>query len=245
MTPLPQLEGSASPRPSRRSSALPPPERDVFVLGAGGHAKVVVSTLLELGVKPAGIYDDDPAKRGTEVLRVPVLGNTSELHDTNGRAFVIGVGDNLTRYQIAARFPSAEWLAVIHLRAYVHESASLGPGTVVFAGAVIQPGVRIGRHCIINTGATVDHDCVIGDFCHLGPGCNLGGSVTLAEGVFMGIGSVAIPNMSVGAWTVVGAGAAVVTDLPDRVVAVGVPARVRRKLERLTPSIGDAGDRLT
>jgi sugar O-acyltransferase (sialic acid O-acetyltransferase NeuD family) len=160
-----------------------------------------------------------------------VLGAIGALHDAKERLCVIGMGDNMIRRQIAARFPSAEWLPVIHPKAYVHNCASLGPGTVVFAGAVVQPGVRIGRHCIINTAATVDHDCVIGDFCHVAPGCNLGGAVTLAEGVFMGIASVAIQNVSVGAWTTVGAGAAVVTDLPDHVVAVGVPAKVRRKLE--------------
>ena len=144
---------------------------------------------------------------------------------------VLAVGDNATREKLARRMSWVNWLTVVHPNAYVHDSVRLGPGTVVFAGVVVQPDAKIGAHCIINTGATVDHGCVIGDFCHLAPGCNLGGSVTLAEGVFMGIGSVAIQSTNVGAWTAVGAGAAVVTDLPDRVLAVGVPARVRRKLE--------------
>jgi sugar O-acyltransferase (sialic acid O-acetyltransferase NeuD family) len=122
-------------------------------------------------------------------------------------------------------------VTVVHPKAYVHDLGRLGPGTVVIAGAVVQPDAQIGAHCIINTGATVDHGCVIGDFCHVAPGCNLSGAVTLAEGVFMGIGSVAIQNARVGAWTMVGAGASVITDLPDHVVAVGVPARVQRKLE--------------
>jgi sugar O-acyltransferase (sialic acid O-acetyltransferase NeuD family) len=228
-------DGLTSARASQQQSAHPLAVREVHVLGAGGHAKVLISALLEAGVKVAGIYDDDPTKRGTEVLRVPVLDAIRELCHTKGGRWVIGVGDNVTRRQIAARFASADWLTVIHSKAYVHHSALLGPGTVVFAGAVIQPGARVGGHSIINTGATVDHDCVVGDFCHVAPGCNLGGAVTLAEGVFMGIGSVAIQNISVGAWTTVGAGAAVVTDLPDHVVAVGVPARVRRKLDPLQP----------
>jgi sugar O-acyltransferase (sialic acid O-acetyltransferase NeuD family) len=202
------------------------------VLGAGGHAKVVLSALLSCGVNPAGIYDDDTAKLGTEVLRVPVLGKIHELEHANDDIWVIGLGDNATRQQIATRFHTAEWLTVGHPAAYVHESASLGRGTVIVAGAMIQSGARIGQHCIINTGATVDSGCVVGDFCHVGPGCNLGKAVTLAEGVFMGIGSIAIRNTKVGAWTTVGAGAAVVTDLPDHVVAVGVPARVLRKLQR-------------
>ena len=203
---------------------------DVFVFGAGGHAKVVLSTLLELGMQAAGIYDDNPAKHGTKVLGVPVLGLIGELQDVSGSAWIIGVGDDMMRHQIARRFPSCPWLTLVHPKACVHESVSLGPGTVVVAGAVIQPGVRIGRHCIINTGATVDPECVIGDFCHVAPGCNLGRKVTLAEGVFLGIGGVVVAGTHVGSWTKVGAGALVAEDLPERVVAVGVPASVRRNL---------------
>jgi sugar O-acyltransferase (sialic acid O-acetyltransferase NeuD family) len=201
----------------------------VFVLGAGGHAKVILSLLTQAGVWVAGIYDDDPAKRGTEVLRIPVLGSIADLRDMRGHPCVIGVGDNMTRHEIAARFASARWLTLVHPRTFVHPSVSLGEGTVVVAGAVVQPGSRIGRHCIINTGATVDHDCVIGDFCHVAPGCSLGRGVTLAEGVFMGIGSVATRDTHIGAWTIVGAGAVVASDLPGSVLAVGVPATIRPK----------------
>jgi UDP-perosamine 4-acetyltransferase len=144
---------------------------------------------------------------------------------------VIGIGNNRTRQEVAMRLSQIEWLTIVHPNAYVHKSVRLGPGTVVLAGAVIQQDSQIGAHCIINTGATVDHDCEVGDFCHIGPGCNLGGTVTLGEGVFMGLSSVAIPGTNMGAWTIVGAGAAVVTVLPERVLALGVPARVRRKLE--------------
>jgi len=192
---------------------------------------VAISTLRALGIEVAGLYDDDPEKRGSFCAGVQILGSISSLTTALVSECVFAIGDNSKRREIARRLSWVQWLTVVHPKAYVHESVRLGPGTVVFAGAVVQPDAQIGAHCIINTGATVDHDCVIGDFCHLAPGCNLGGRVTLAEGVFMGIGSVAIQSISVGAWTVVGASAAVVTDLPDRALAVGVPARVRRRLE--------------
>ena len=204
---------------------------EVVVLGAGGHTKVILSVLLEAEVRVAGIYDDDPAKTGAAVRHVPVLGTISGLHDTRGHWCVVGVGDNATRHDIAVRFASADWLTIVHPAAYVHPSACLGPGTVVLAGAVVNAGACVGRHCIINTGATVGEDCVVGDFCHVGPGCRLGRTVKAADGVFMGISSVAAHNVAVGAWTMIAAGAAVTTDMPERVVAVGVPARVQRRLE--------------
>ena len=219
-----------SSRLSQRQPPLPAPERGVYVLGAGGHAKVVISTLRALGMEVAGLYDDDAAKKGAMCAAVPVLGSIGSLNSEMTRECVLAIGDNATRQQLAERMSWVHWLTIVHPKAYVHDSARLGPGTVIMAGVVVQPDAQIGAHCIINTGATVDHGCVVGDFCHVAPGCNLGGTVTLAEGVFMGIGSVAIQSISVGAWTAVGAGAAVVTDLPDRVLAMGVPARVRRKL---------------
>lgn len=96
------------------------------------------------------------------------------------------------------------------------------------AGVVINAGTAIGDGAVINTGATVDHDCKIGAYCHVAPGVNLAGCVTLEEGVFLGIGSRVIPGIQIGEWTTVAAGAVVVRDLPSRVVAMGIPARVKQ-----------------
>jgi acetyltransferase-like isoleucine patch superfamily enzyme len=90
----------------------------------------------------------------------------------------------------------------------------------------VQPGTSIGQHVILNTAATVDHDSIVEDFVHIGPGCNLAGNVAVGEGTFFGIGSRAVPGCRVGPWTTVGAGAAVVHDLPANVTAGGVPAKV-------------------
>ena len=114
---------------------------------------------------------------------------------------------------------------MVHPAAWVDLSVELGPGAVVFAGAVIQPRTVVGAHAIVNTAASIDHDCRIGRFAHLAPGVHLAGTVTVGDGAFLGIGTVAIPGVTIGEWTQVGAGAAVVRDLPARVRAVGVPAR--------------------
>ena len=95
------------------------------------------------------------------------------------------------------------------------------------AGAVVQAGAAIGNHVIINTCASVDHDCVVSDYCHVAPGVHLGGAVKLEEGGPLGIGSCVIGLRTIGAWSTVGAGAAVVKDLAPGTVAIGVPARPR------------------
>jgi sugar O-acyltransferase (sialic acid O-acetyltransferase NeuD family) len=140
---------------------------------------------------------------------------------------VLAIGDNRTRQRFAdpAR---CRFATIVHPRAIVDPSVKLGPGTVVFAGAVIQPDTTLGAHVIVNTGASIDHDCWLDDFVHIAPGVRLAGNVSLDTGAFLGIGSVAIPGARVGEWTTVGAGAAVIQDVPADVVAAGVPARVLR-----------------
>jgi len=197
----------------------------LYLIGAGGHAKVVLSTVLEAGLSVDGLFDDDPQKKGVGILGVPVIGTISDAKRKGPARGVLAIGNNRTRYRLAQELPEWEWLTVVHPKAYVHPSAKLGAGTVVFTGAVVQPEAQIGAHVIVNTGATVDHDCTVGDFVHLAPGSHLAGNVTVEEGAFIGMGAVLVPGVKVGAWAIVGAGAVVVETLPPRVTAVGVPAK--------------------
>lgn len=200
----------------------------VYVIGGGGHAKVVIATLQAAGKTIAGVLDDEAAKHGTTLLGVPVLGPVERARESEHEA-VIAVGDNGTRRRIAERLAGVRWATAVHPAAVVHPSVTVGEGTVVFAGAVVQPDTRLGRHVIVNTGATVDHDGELADYVHVAPGSHLAGNVRLGEGTFLGIGSAAVPGVSVGAWATVGAGAVVVKDLPANVTAVGAPAKPIRE----------------
>ena len=204
----------------------------VLVIGAGGHAKVVIATLRTSGLEVTGVLDDRIETWGRSVLGCPVLGGLEQLEQASGRA-VLAIGSNTARRDIAARFPDTEWTSAIHPAATVHESVKVGAGTVIFAGAVVQPDTVLGRHVIVNTGATVDHDCVLGDYVHVAPGVHLAGTVRLEEGVFLGVGCVVTPGVTVGSWTTVGAGAVVVRPLPANTVAMGSPARPRE--EKIEP----------
>jgi len=197
----------------------------IYVVGAGGHAKVVVSTLLAAGCTVEGLFDDDLRKLGTEVLGVRVVGTVGEAQRMAPGRGVLAIGDNRARRELAARFPGWEWIPVIHPRAYVDRAAVVGPGTVVFAGAVVQPEARIGAHAVVNTGANVDHDCLVEDYAHLAPGLNLAGRVCVEEGALVGVGVSVIPGVRIGAWSVVGAGAAVIRDVAAGSTVAGVPAR--------------------
>lgn len=197
-------------------------ESSFAVVGAGGHGKVVISTLQAAGFTVSGVYDHDRDRADDAVLGAIVLGVPEEI-DRRGCPAVLGIGDNRARERLAEL--DLDWRAVVHPAAWVHESVELGPGSVVCAGAVVQPDARIGRHCIVNTGAAVDHDCVLGDFAHVAAGARLAGGVTVGRGALLGTGCAVIPGIHIGDWAVVGAGAAVVADVAPRATVKGVPAR--------------------
>lgn len=212
----------------------------VYLIGGGGHAKVVAATLLDAGYDVIAVFDDDAARWGTKLSGIPILGSIGSIRQHEPLPAVIAIGNNRVRKAIAEEL-DLEWLTVVHPKANVDASVELGQGTVVFAGAVIQPDTRVGDHAIINTAASVDHDCVVGDYAHLAPGVHLAGGVSVGNGTLMGIGSSAVPGIDVGAWATVGAGASVLENVPREVVVVGVPARpmARRSASAILP-IGGA-----
>lgn len=200
-------------------------KKEVWVLGGGGHAKVAVATLQSAGWTVAGIYDDDPSKQGRQVLSAKIVGATPELDSwqTEPRAAFIAIGENSVRARVA-ELP-ADWVVAQHETAFVHPSVSVGGGTLICAGVVIQPDTRIGQHVIANTSCSIDHDCIVQDFAHIAPGVTLTGGVHIGEGAFVGAGSTILPGVKIGAAATIGAGSVVLRDVDAGAKVVGVPAR--------------------
>ncbi len=202
----------------------------VVIYGAGGHGKVVLDSLLLEGKKVLGFVDDDPRKRKCSFHGYPFLGGIECFgdHKPGECRVIIAVGDNRSRYVLVSRISKLKhaFCTAVHPNSIVSQFAHIGPGSMVIGGAVIHIDTVVGNHAIINSGATVDHDCIISDCAHLAPGVHLGGRVSVGEGTLVGIGSSVQPGVKIGKWSVIGSGAAVTRDIPDYVVAVGVPARV-------------------
>ena len=208
-------------------SALP-----IVVLGAGGHARVVVDALQCAGLQVKGVTAPTPPE-GT--LEVPYLGTDETLlagkRQSVRLANGIGsVGAPTARAEAFDRFSALgfEFIRVIHPTASVARSAELGEGAQVMAGAVIQPAAILGRNVLVNTRASVDHDCVIGDHVHIAPGATLSGGVVVETRAHIGAGAVVLQGRTVGAGAIVGAGAAVNQDVPAGSVVMGVPAKERK-----------------
>jgi sugar O-acyltransferase (sialic acid O-acetyltransferase NeuD family) len=210
---------------TRPPSAARPPGAHV-VVGAGGHAKVVIAAMRAMGLRVDAVLDDSRDRWGETFHGAPILGGIGELAGWPGVRAVITVGNNARRRAIAEAHPGVDWLTVVHPAAIVHESATLGPGAMVMWRAVVEPDVVIGAHAIVNTGAAVCHDARVGDYAHVSVTSTLAGGAVVGHGVFLGMNACVIGTARVGDWATVGAGASVVRDVPAGATAVGVPARV-------------------
>jgi sugar O-acyltransferase (sialic acid O-acetyltransferase NeuD family) len=203
--------------------------RPVMILGAGGHARVVLYILEASGRQAAAVVGRVP-ELGTGFGDVPVIASDDEAllrAKEAGLSFIVAVGDNERRRALYERFLSEGIPAncAAHPTAVVGSRAAYGSGTVVGAMAVIAPDARVGVNAIINTGAIVEHDCLIGDHAHIAPGVRMGGQVRVGDGALIGMGAVLLPGVRVAPAAIVGAGAVVVEEVPEATTVVGVPAR--------------------
>lgn len=209
--------------------------RRTIVYGAGGHGKVVGDILLALRDSTfVGFVDDNSQLAGTHILGLPVLGNGEWLREEIQRdavAVALGIGDNFIRGRIAEQCSGwgAELATAVHPTASVSASACLGVGTVVMAQAAINPCSRIGRGAVINTGAVVEHDVHVGEYAHIAPNATMAGASRLGTYSLLALNAAILQCVRVGSYSVLGAGAVAVRDIPDHVVAFGVPARIQKR----------------
>lgn len=197
----------------------------IYLIGAGSHAKVIMTTLEACGIGCKGIFDDDESLRGQEIWGVPILGTTYEMPDTEDTIAVIGIASNRVRKDIADRFRNVAWPVIIHPLSLVHSSVRLGKGCAVLAGSVVQADTVVGNHSIISTCTIVDHDCRIGNYCHLSVHSCIADGVSIGDGACIGIGSIVTPCVNVGEGVLTGAGSTIISDLAPDGVYVGSPAR--------------------
>lgn len=198
--------------------------KNVVIVGAGGHAKVIADIVKKSGDNLLGFLDDSK-ESGTEVFDAFVLGTIDSYKEYSNAALIIAIGDNYARERVAQKLEDAYFYTAIHPTAVIAEGVAIGQGTCVMANAVINPDATVGVHCIINTASVVEHDNVIGDFCHISPAAALAGTVTIGKRTHIGIGAKVKNNVCVCDDAIVGAGAVVVKPITEAGTYIGVPAR--------------------
>ena len=208
---------------------------DIIILGAGGFAREVLFLIedkneaegrTEFNLKA---FSEDNSKRAGELINGTPIIDTKEIEDMdrNSIKLICAIGDPIRR-KLIERFANRgfEFCSVVHPNVVKSRYVSIGEGSIICAGSIITTQVAIAKHVIINLDCTIGHDVVIEDYCIISPGVHISGRVHVKQQTFIGTGAAIIERLNIGKNSIIGAGAVVTNDIPDNVIAVGVPAKV-------------------
>lgn len=210
-----------------------PGSHDLVLLGAGGHARVLVDALNRTGKILSGVYLPAGANKATWIEEIASITSDAMLQqrfppETSRLILGIGaVGDNRKRKQLFIHYRSLgyRFSSVYHPHHCRADDVQLGEGCQVMAGAILQTATSVEDNVIINTGARIDHECLIESHAHIAPGAVLSGAVHVGCGAHIGTGAVIIQGIQIGAGALVAAGATVITHVPAQTTVAGVPAK--------------------
>lgn len=208
----------------------------IVIVGAGGLGREVLTLIRDINVAdPAwevlGFLASEAPEAGL-LRRIDArhLGSDTDavlLNSIRGCYFIAAIGAPATRRETSTRMGRAGLTpaTLVHPTAVIGEDVVLEEGTFVCAGANLTTNIRVGRGCVVDRSVNIGHDCILGEFVTLAPGATVSGNVTLGDEVYMGTNSCTVQGLSVGAGTVIGAGAVVTRNVGDRLKVVGIPAR--------------------
>ncbi len=207
----------------------------MILLGAGGHARVLIDCLRVLGIPIKGILDADKGLHGKKLDGVKILGGDSYAFRLNKRTDrlinAIGSTDSMElRSRIWWLFKNDlknggwKFSGLVHPSAVIAKGVRIGEGVQIMAGAIVNAGASIEDNSIINTGAIIEHDVVIGHSCHIGPGAVICGAASIEERTHVGCGAVIIQQRHIGQACTIAAGAVVTKNVYQGVRVAGIPA---------------------
>lgn len=197
--------------------------KNVVIIGAGGHGRVVADTITLCGDKVVGFLDDNA--QSDENMKV--IGKKADAHKyCDGETYLfVAIGNCKVRKEIMESLPDAKWYIAIHPSAVVSPSAKIGEGSCVLPNAAVNNSAEIGKGVVVNTGAAVDHDNVIGDYSLLACGAHLAGTVSVGECTWIGVGSTISNNIVVCNNVRLEAGTVVIENITEEGTYLGNPAK--------------------
>lgn len=207
--------------------------KPIFILGAGGHAKVILECLRQNSdIEIGGFLEVDKKLIGTSLLGLPVFDQEILLKKYNVKSIFLvnGIGSVNISALRSEQFKQLkkmnhDFYTITHPTSYYSDDVMIGEGSQLLARSTVLTGTKIGCNTIINTSASIDHDCMIGNHVHIAPGAVLSGGVVLEDNCHVGVGATLIQEIHVGKNSLIAAGAVVIENIPENSRVAGVPAK--------------------
>lgn len=204
--------------------------KPILLIGAGGHAKTCIDVVESEGlysiVGLVGTLD----QVGKSILGYPIIGTNDDLSSLLKKSphALVAIGQvktaekrielyNLIR-KLGGIMPS-----IVSPHAYFSKHATIGVGSLVAHGAIVNASASIGNNCIINTSCLIEHDVSIGDHCHISTKAVVNGNVLIQSETFIGSGAHIRHSINVGRNSVIGMGQSVFSNVDDNSVLSNKP----------------------
>lgn len=207
---------------------------DIVIIGAGGLGREVANLILDINQDKKtwnllGYIDETVEKQGSIINDTPVLGSLDWFEKVSDKKIwaVCAIGNPKDKYNLIKKVSgiTIHYATLIHPNANTNKYSEIGFDSIICSNSFISVNTKIGNHVCINPGCGIGHDTVIEDYASLYWNVTLSGNVYIHEGCEIGSNATVIPKNKVGKWSVLGAGAVVLKDMPDYCTAVGIPAK--------------------
>jgi len=217
-------------------------DNKVVIVGCGGFGREVHQLFKDYNndqlyqfdnFNLLGFISEDNYSHGTKINNLPVLGNLSWFKDHKDVKCVVAIGDPIKRREMVSKLNKigVSFCSIIHPSVIIGDSVEVGEGCIICAGVILTTNIKIQNHVIINLGCTVGHDVWLKNYVSLMPCVKVNGGVTLYTAVYVGSGTTFIQNITVNPYSVIGAGSVVISNIPRRCTAIGVPAKIIKKYD--------------
>lgn len=212
--------------------------REILIYGAGGAGRQLAFALsVEKNPAIAWVvkgFIDDTKRQGEIVNGISVLGGIDYLRNYSGNVAVAIVDDPLIRRKLISKLRKNEKMKfpiVISSHAIVSPHVEWGEGCIVSPFDFVQPNTKFGDFVWMNGQGRIGHNAIIGDYTTIFSGILIGGGVSIGSDCVIGLGAIILPKRKIGDGSIIGAGSLVAKDIPSKVVAAGVPAKIVREIE--------------
>ena len=169
----------------------------LLLFGSRDFSKTVAELAKDCEYEVVGTIDD--YYRGPSILGTLDAVACTHPPDRYKIAFAIGYNNLPARMSAWTRARNYGYAAVtlVHPRAYVARSATVGDGVLIMAGAIVDARAKIGDASVLWPGVNVSHDTEIGANSFLSPGVIVCGHVAIGDSTFVGAGAVVTDHQRV------------------------------------------------